>query len=341
MIDDFSASGSGLRVGELEQINRYARRALTQEDVYVFSVALCDNDIDRDCERFDDGALETLARLFVGKTGIFDHSMSSRDQCARIHSAGVETVIGRTNALGQPYRRLVARAYIPRIDSARELIAQIDTGTKREVSVSCAVGETRCSICGADLRGRGCDEASSRRCAHRKGETYAAEGGDVICHAVLSAPTDAYEWSFVAVPAQVGAGVLKSYSAGGKGGEAMDMEQICKRLESDGETALTQPEKAALARHIERLEKDAAVGAAHRERLRAEAAALITQTLPSVSGEAAEKMLAGLDTGELEALRGTAWARGRAPGKPQLAPASGRATADAAADRAGNQEFQI
>ena len=35
---------------ELELINAYSRRKLTKDEVYVFGVVLCDNDIDRDNE---------------------------------------------------------------------------------------------------------------------------------------------------------------------------------------------------------------------------------------------------------------------------------------------------
>ena len=54
---------------ELKEINRFTRRELSEEDVYIFSVVLCDNEIDRDYERFSDEALETLSKLFVGVTG--------------------------------------------------------------------------------------------------------------------------------------------------------------------------------------------------------------------------------------------------------------------------------
>ena len=60
---------------EMELINRYSRRTLSPEEVYRFTVVLCDNDIDRDYERFTKDALEILSTLYVGKTGIFDHSM--------------------------------------------------------------------------------------------------------------------------------------------------------------------------------------------------------------------------------------------------------------------------
>jgi len=53
---------------ELEAINCFAKTKLKAEDVYTFSIILCDNDIDRDMERFDDSTLRELAELFVGKT---------------------------------------------------------------------------------------------------------------------------------------------------------------------------------------------------------------------------------------------------------------------------------
>ena len=37
---------------ELEQIRRYTRRDFAPEELYVFPAVLCDNQIDRDGERF-------------------------------------------------------------------------------------------------------------------------------------------------------------------------------------------------------------------------------------------------------------------------------------------------
>ena len=71
--------------GMLEKINKFTRRPFTEDEIYVFSVILCDNDIDRDGERFSDKALEKIAELFVGKTGIFDHAPSSSNQIGRAH----------------------------------------------------------------------------------------------------------------------------------------------------------------------------------------------------------------------------------------------------------------
>ena len=56
--------GTSLEKGELELINKYSRREITEDEVYVFSVVLCDNDIDRDNERFtvDESSFEIHSR---------------------------------------------------------------------------------------------------------------------------------------------------------------------------------------------------------------------------------------------------------------------------------------
>ena len=147
---------------ELELINTYTRRTLSENEVYVFTVVLCDNDVDRDGERFTVESLFALEKLFVGKTGIFDHDPSAKNQTARIISCRVENVATRTTATGDEYFRLTARAYLPRTQGNSELIAALDSGIVKEVSVGCAVGKILCSVCGEDIS----------LCPHRKGETY-------------------------------------------------------------------------------------------------------------------------------------------------------------------------
>ena len=58
--------GAALAPGDLELIGQLARRPLSPEEVYTFSVRLCDNEVDRDFDRFDRLTLEELAAMFVG-----------------------------------------------------------------------------------------------------------------------------------------------------------------------------------------------------------------------------------------------------------------------------------
>ncbi len=184
---------------ELELINRYSTAKLTPEQVFCFTVTLCDNEIDRDHERFTVETLKKLSELFVGKTGISDHSMRSGDQRSRIFHTWLETDNTKKTSAGEAYTALKARAYMLRTSETASMISEIEGGIKKEVSISCSVNKTLCSICGEDFK--------SHSCKHIKGRKYNSQ----VCHAILSDPTDAYEWSFVAVPAQRNAGVTKSF----------------------------------------------------------------------------------------------------------------------------------
>ena len=177
---------------QLEAINAHAKGKLTAEQVYVFSLRLCDDQVDRDMERFDTAALPELAKLFIGKTGIVDHRWSSDAQVARIF----ETQVVREDGVSY----IKAWAYIRRGGSAQEVIDDIEAGIKKEVSVGCAMGWSACSICGGEYG----------TCGHQKGQYYDGQ----LCCAILKELVDAYEFSFVAVPAQPGAGVMKGLGAG-------------------------------------------------------------------------------------------------------------------------------
>jgi hypothetical protein len=177
---------------QLEAINAQAKGKLTADQVYVFSLRLCDDQVDRDGERFDTEALPALARLFVGKTGVVDHRWSSDAQVARIF----ETQVIRQEQVSY----IKAWAYIRRGGNAEETIADIEAGIKKEVSVGCSMGRSVCSVCGGDYGS----------CGHQKGQRY----DGVLCCCILKEPVDAYEFSFVAVPAQQEAGVMKGLGAG-------------------------------------------------------------------------------------------------------------------------------
>ena len=65
-----SEKKQGTGAEELVCINRFAKSPLTAEEVYTFAVRLCDNEVDRDFERFDRAALEKLGELFASFKGI-------------------------------------------------------------------------------------------------------------------------------------------------------------------------------------------------------------------------------------------------------------------------------
>lgn len=184
----------------LEKINQYTRRPLTKDEVYIFPVTLCNNDIDRDTEQFTLESLRVMADLYKGKTGIKDHDWSTDNQVARIFDTEVVPVAGKTTASGEPFYELRALCYMLNNEQNKPLIDEIEAGIKKEVSVGVAIGRCTCSICGRDFW-------NDLECSHHKGELYNGR----TCFIKLENPTDAYEWSFVAIPSQKEAGVTKKY----------------------------------------------------------------------------------------------------------------------------------
>lgn len=187
----------------MKKINSFARKELKADEVYAFPVILCDNDVDRDNERFSVKTLEALADMFIGKTGIFDHNPKGENQTARIFDTEIKTDKSKKTATGEAYTYLLAKAYMIRTKKTADLISEIEAGIKKEISISCKIDSEICSICGADKR--------VKPCSHIKGRVY----GKKACHTVLENPTDAYEWSFVAIPAQPNAGISKSFNNDG------------------------------------------------------------------------------------------------------------------------------
>ena len=218
----------------LEKINRFTRRPVTENEIYTFPVKLCDNDIDRDNERFSDNALLAMSKLFVGKTGIFDHNPRSGNQTARIFDAEVVTETDKLTKDGRVYKYLKGMAYMVRTDSNKDLITEIDAGIKKEVSVSCSAGKRICSVCGCDR--------SVTDCGHNKVRDN--------CHVILDDITDVYEWSFVAVPAQINAGVTKKYIP--KEGKSMEFTPITTQAEFDA--AVKSAVDAAVAETVKKYE---------------------------------------------------------------------------------------
>jgi hypothetical protein len=188
---------------ELKAINKYALEPLTADQVFTFKAVLCDNEMDRQYERFSLKALQDLQKLFLGKTVIKDHYHSADNQVARIYSTEL-IQSDKANKSGELYTQLVAHCYMVRTASNADLIAEIKGGIKKEGSVGFAASSVICSICGTDN--------AKNYCRHWPGKSYEKEGGAQVCTFLLAGCKDAYEFSLVAVPAQRAAGVSKSYT---------------------------------------------------------------------------------------------------------------------------------
>ena len=268
-----SIKSSMVTAEELAKINEFTKCELSAGEVYTFAVKLCDNEIDRDCERFTRETLMQLSELFVGKCGIFDHEWSAKEQTARIYRTELVETKERTKA-GDSYCYLKGYAYMLRTEKNEELIAEIEGGIKKEVSVGCSVSSSVCSVCGKEIG----------LCGHEKGRIYDGK----LCYAELKDASDAYEWSFVAVPAQPKAGVMKR--------DGQEETGSLKAL-------VRQRGSRANLRELEKLEKQAELGRTYLGELRKEVCRLMLTAEKSFDGETVEKMTEKLGEEELKELK--------------------------------------
>ena len=177
---------------EMQLINQYTLKELKSDDVFVFKLAMCDNAVDRQYEKFSDECLKELADLYVGKTVITNHERKAENQVARIYNT--EVVDGVAG-----YKQLIGHCYMVKSEANKSLIGDIEAGIKKECSVGFRVSSAICSICGIDN--------GKEYCSHRSGKEY----NSIKCYFTLSNAVDAYEVSLVPVPAQPKAGTVKSY----------------------------------------------------------------------------------------------------------------------------------
>lgn len=204
------ASVSPLEVtdADLKKINKYTLSPVKAEDVFIFKASIADNEQDdRNYMPFNLKALQDLKKLYPGKTMLKDHARSADNQIARIYDTELVQNANKTTDLGELHTELIAKIYMIKTDSNKDLIAEIKGGIKKEVSTATVPEKMICSICGADNM--------KDYCRHWPGMEYEvtdAEGKATKrrCKMLLHGAKEAYELSFVAVPAQPRAGTHKS-----------------------------------------------------------------------------------------------------------------------------------
>ena len=193
---------------DLKKINKYTLAPVKAEEIFVFKATMCDNEQDdRNHMPFNLKALQDLAEMYPGKTMLKDHDRKADNQIGRIYDTELVQNTRRTTELGEIHTELIAKVYMIRTESNKDLIAEILGGIKKEVSTSCSPKKMICNICGTDNM--------KEYCRHWPGVEYdhSDESGKVSkkrCKMLLHGAKEAFELSFVAVPAQPRAGTHKS-----------------------------------------------------------------------------------------------------------------------------------
>ena len=129
-------------------------------------------------------------------------------------------------------------------------------------------------------------------CSHIKGREYNGE----LCCGELSDPTDAYEFSFVAVPAQRAAGVIKTSI------KEKNMETIKSLLACEKELCLSPREAESLRAYVGELEKKAQYADAYRAELCDTLRQKVASLQIEVDYDTSKSIIEKLDVAELQSL---------------------------------------
>ena len=193
---------------DLKKINKYTLSPVGADDVFIFKATIADNEQDdRNYMPFNLKALQDLKKLYPGKTMLKDHNRQADNQIARVYDTELVQDANKTTDLGELHTELVAKVYMVKTESNKDLIAEIKGGIKKEVSTSTVPNKMICNICGTDNM--------KDYCRHWPGQEYTiddgtAKGTKKRCKMLLEGAKEAYELSFVAVPAQPRAGTHKA-----------------------------------------------------------------------------------------------------------------------------------
>lgn len=147
-----SVSGAEIAAAMLAKINGFALKELTSDEVYVRKCLLAHNAVDRDNERFPEPLLDDFAATLPGKSLLFGHDRRSYFPLGLFFDASTEVMSAdQFKALTGEAPRLPEGMsevkvlwgwfYIVKTGSAEDMIANIEAGVYRHVSIGFAAAD--------------------------------------------------------------------------------------------------------------------------------------------------------------------------------------------------------
>jgi hypothetical protein len=184
---------------DMKLINSFAKRELRADEVYVASMYLANDQVDRTFERFPISYLEQFAETIVGRSLLIGHD----------HRSAPEGLFFKAEVTKEgDVTHLRPSFYVVKTRANEHLRAQIDGGVYRYVSIGFHYEDLVCDICGQSI--------FDRECPHVPGQEY----DGAVCTATYSGKAEAVEGSIVYLGAQYGAELKKAH-------EERDSRRLC------------------------------------------------------------------------------------------------------------------
>jgi len=165
---------------DLDAINRHTLKPVTKDDIAVFRMDLCNDQVDRHFSRFPQKELRAINDMIVGKPLMELHDTHGRQPLGKFFQSRMNKDGGNVSV--QP------DCFILRTPANEEMIRNIEAGICCGTSIGFSFENPECSICEGDLR----------ECSHYPGIDYDGER----CHYVMHDVSDVYEGSVVPLGSQ-------------------------------------------------------------------------------------------------------------------------------------------
>lgn len=175
----------GAAAGELPEereaaVNRYALRTLNPEEYAVFTLDLCNNQIDRHFSRFPEEELARINGLVPGRPLMERHDLRGSLPRGRFFRSALHRDGDVVSVRPE--------VYVLRTAENSDFILNIEGGVYRETSIGFSFQTPECSVCAKDLR----------TCDHVPGREY----GGAPCHFVMRGILEVAEGSVVSAGSQ-------------------------------------------------------------------------------------------------------------------------------------------
>jgi len=163
-------SGSDANADLVADVNKFTLRPLTRDEFAVFTMDLCNNQVDAHYSRFPLDELESINDMVPGRPFMERHDTKGTLPRGTFFRSGLhEEPDGE-------YVSVRPDVYILHTEDNRALIANIEGGVYRATSIGFSFMRPECSICHKDIR----------TCDHVPGRRYAEESCHYIMHDVVS-----------------------------------------------------------------------------------------------------------------------------------------------------------
>ncbi len=164
----------------LQAVNRFALRPLTRDEFVVFTLDLCNNQVDKHHSRFPEDELAKVSELVPGRPLMERHDLRGslpRGTFFRSRLHEEEGVVS-----------VRCEVYVLRTAENEGFIRNIEGGVYRETSIGFSFQTPECSLCGNDIRA----------CGHVPGRVYEERA----CHFIMRNVVEVIEGSVVASGSQ-------------------------------------------------------------------------------------------------------------------------------------------